>query len=146
MGDIDTDPASSQAANQTVQAQTYYTAEMNGLHQPWTGNVWMNPPYSQPLINEFCETLALKFQRNEFEQAIVLANNATETAWFQTLLNNAEAICLPKSRIKFLTETGNPANTPIQGQTFFYFGPNKEKFKEIFKKFGGVLYVQRDPE
>lgn len=142
MGSIDTDPASCQIANQTVKATTYYTKELNGLTLPWSGNVWMNPPYGQPEIVQFCE--ALKAKRQEFNQAIVLVNNATETGWFQTLLSIAEAICLPKSRIRFLDETGQQANSPIQGQTFFYFGPHKEKFKAIFKQFGGVLYVERD--
>ena len=38
MRTIDTDPASCEIANETVQATTYYTAEQNGLTQKWRGN------------------------------------------------------------------------------------------------------------
>ena len=31
-----------------VPAKHKYTIVDNGLHQPWFGNVWMNPPFSDP--------------------------------------------------------------------------------------------------
>ena len=50
MGDIDLDPATSKRAQRTVKAAKYYTAKQDGLLQPWSGNVFLNPPYKMPLI------------------------------------------------------------------------------------------------
>jgi ParB family chromosome partitioning protein len=127
MGGIDLDPASCEIANSTVGAATFYTAEVNGLEQPWGGRVWMNPPYAQPLISHFSEAVAAKYEAGEIEQACVLVNNGTETGWFQRMLTAADAVCFPKSRIKFLAPDGTPSGAPLQGQAVIYFGPRSGK-------------------
>ena len=43
-GTIDLDPASCDAANEYIEATTYYDAAANGLKQTWAGSVWLNPP------------------------------------------------------------------------------------------------------
>lgn len=140
MGEIDLDPASSDIANKIVEAGVYYTLEENGLGKEWFGRVWMNPPYSGDLISDFCEKLCIHFYHNEITEAIVLVNNATETIWFQGMLNWASAVCFPKGRVKFIDVEGNPTGAPLQGQAILYFGDNKELFKEVFEGFGRVLY------
>lgn len=139
MGSIDIDPASSDIANQTVQAATYFTAETNGLAQEWPGNVWMNPPYAQPLIADFSAALAEKVKVGEVRQACVLVNNGTETAWFQTLLDVASAVCLVKTRVKFVDPNGKPS-APLQGQAVIYIGKESQRFADAFCSFGKVLY------
>ena len=142
MGTIDVDPASSERPNKIVQASTYYTIETDGLKQKWTGNVWMNPPYSQPLIKEFCDLLVKKFLDGEVKQACVLVNNATETGFYQTMLQHCQAVCFIAGRVKFLDKEGNSTGAPLQGQTILYFGENPEAFYSIFSKFGVVLHAK----
>jgi ParB family chromosome partitioning protein len=141
MGTIDTDPASSEFANRTVKAGTYYDAESNGLEQPWSGNVWLNPPYAQPLIQHFAEALADRYVIGQIDEGILLTNNATETRWFQYAIRSASALCFPSGRIKFLDETGKPANTPLQGQCFMYFGNDPESFAHEFSEFGAIVTI-----
>src|SRR5690606_446129 len=44
MGEIDLDPASSQAANKIIKAKKFFDEQADGLSKSWGGNIWMNPP------------------------------------------------------------------------------------------------------
>lgn len=143
MGGIDLDPASSDIANKIVGAKQYFTKTDNGLDKQWAGNVWMNPPYSHPLISQFTSAIADKYSKGEINQACVLVNNATETAWFQELMVVANAVCFIKGRIKYLNELGNVANSPLQGQSVLYMGRNIDEFVVGFTSFGVVLLHER---
>ena len=134
---IDLDPASSEVANRTVKAARIFTAQDDGLRQEWPiGSIWMNPPYSQPLMGQFAEKFASEIRRGS--TGIVLVNNATETAWFQTIAAECSAICFPKSRIRFLDPQGN-LGAPLQGQAIIYCGPDAASFSEAFIGFGLVV-------
>ena len=140
MGSIDTDPASNDIANKVVKAEKYYTIETDGLAHDWHGNVWMNPPYSSDLITKFIEKL--KEQRGNYEQAIILVNNATETQWFYEIVKIASAVCFPKSRVKFYMPDGK-TGAPLQGQAVLYVGNNTEKF---ISAFGGIGWTAKITE
>jgi hypothetical protein len=135
LGTIDLDPASSEIAQARVQAESFFTAEENGLLHDWSGKVWMNPPYTAGLVDEFLEKLCQHYEANEVTEAIVLVNNATETRWFQGAAKTAAAICFPSSRIRFLDPEGNPG-APLQGQAFIYFGSDAQTFCDVFNEFG----------
>lgn len=134
-GHIALDPASSDKAQETVRAAVYFTAENDGLAHDWFGPMWMNPPYAQPLIGQFidkaCTTPDL--------EAIVLVNNATDTAWGQKLLTAAAAVCFPTGRVRFIDPAGN-AGAPLQGQMLAYLGTEPDRFAEVFHGFGTVLH------
>lgn len=136
MGSIDCDPATCEAANRWIKAPLIYTAETNGLENPWRGNVWLNPPYSRDLLPAFAEAVCEKWMDGEIDQAIVLVNNATETAAVQRMLKDCAAVCLIRGRIAFWDETGVPAKKPLQGQIALYFGDDPGQFIAVFSKIG----------
>lgn len=144
MGNIDVDPASSAIANKTIKAKTFYTADDNGLLKAWNGNVWMNPPYAQPLVAQFSEAVSAKYDSKEIKRACILVNNATETAWFQRMLDSAAAVCFLRGRVRFLDPNGDPSGAPLQGQAVIYMGENPFRFTRAFSELGRVLLREKD--
>jgi len=138
MGDIDIDPASSEIANKIVKAKIYYTIKNDGLTKSWAGRVWMNPPYSQPLIVKFSKAFVKKRNDGEITEGCVLVNNATDTQWLQIMLEICDKICFIKRRIRFIDIDGKATGAPLQGQLILYFGKNIQKFNYKFSEFGIV--------
>lgn len=139
MGSIDLDPASSDVANTVVGASAYFTAQDDGLSQDWHGRIWMNPPYAQPLVSQFCAKLRDEYDAGNVTGAIVLVNNATETAWFQRIIGAASAVCFPLARVKFWAPDRVAA--PLQGQAVVYLGNDPAAFIREFAAFGWCARV-----
>lgn len=143
LGGIDLDPATSKAANDKfIRAAQIFTLADNGLKHPWHGRVWMNPPYSQPAVEQFCEKLAASVKAGNVTAAVVLVNNATETGWFRSLADVASAICFPTGRVRFWCP-GKDSATPLQGQAVLYVGPEAARFCEVFQPFGFLTQLVR---
>lgn len=87
MGAIDLDPASSAEANETVEAEKFYTKEDNGLQLPWKGRIWLNPPYGGD-ARLFIERMLKEYKVGNVTAACALLNShPTETKWFQQLFD-----------------------------------------------------------
>jgi hypothetical protein len=137
LGTIDLDPASCQEANEVIKAEKFYTKEDDGLTKTWSGNLWINPPYSRDLMPLFCEKLKKSYFDGDVKNAILVSHNNTDTCWFHTLTSVAKALCFPKKRIRFYR--GSDIASPTNGQTFFYFGTDPKKFAEVFREIGIVV-------
>jgi phage N-6-adenine-methyltransferase len=137
MGEIDVDPASNDHAQKTVRAASYYTAETNGLDKEWHGKVWMNPPYSNPEIQNFVAKLIEEFKSGRCTEAIVLTNNAGDTAWSHALKAAASRWCVTRGRIRFESLT-RESGAGAMGQIFYYFGDDCDRFRDVFGEIGSV--------
>jgi phage N-6-adenine-methyltransferase len=137
LGGIDLDPASSVKAQEVVRAKNFFTKDDDGLAQDWSGRVWLNPPYAQPLIANFAAKTVSEWRAGRVSAAIVLINNSSDTAWFHELAGVASAMCFTRGRIRFLDPDGAEA-VPTQGQTFFYFGGDAARFSARFGALGFI--------
>lgn len=138
LGEIELDPASSLKAQETVKASRYYTKQQDGISKEWSGRVWLNPPYSQPDIQNFADKALSEIQSGRVPEAVILTNSASDTTWFHALAARADAVCFPRGRIKFESPT-RTSNSPAMGQAFFYFGSDRERFFYVFRDIGIIL-------
>ncbi len=132
------DPASHDDAQTVVQARNYFTADDDGLSQKWKGRAWLNPPYSQPQIEQFCEKLVAELDAGNVAAAITLTNNATDTKWAQLLLMRCRSACFYAGRIRFWAPERENA-PPLQGQMLCYFGKEVAAFVRECGPFDVVL-------
>lgn len=142
MGSIDLDPATSEQAQAAIMAGNYFTRDNDGLSHQWFGNVWLNPPYNMPLIEQFIDKTIGEYKSGLVNSAIVLTNNSTDTGWFHKLAQYP--FCLTRGRIQFWN--GEDKLATRQGQAIFYLGDDIDKFVTEFSRFGLVVGRYDNPE
>lgn len=96
----------------------HYTKEEDGLSKPWTGSVWMNPPYGKEIP---------KWVRKAYESAqegatvVCLLPARTDTRWFHEWCVKGELTFL-KGRLKFLNpEQAKPQPAPFPSMICVFF-------------------------
>lgn len=136
IGAIDLDPAGDDAAQQWVQAATYYTPEQDGLTHPWLGRVWLYIPMANK-AGKWTKKAVAEFERSNLTEAIILVKPSLGSKWFQKLAQQFP-VCFPHERIRFLDEQGTPQPKPQQSSAFLYLGPNLERFKQVFGAIGCI--------
>jgi ParB family chromosome partitioning protein len=135
---IDLDPASNRKAQEIIKAKRYYTMSDDGLNHKWSGQVWMNPPYSRDKVSAFTNKLGLEYVAGNVTEAICLVSAYTDAQWFQRLAACSAAICFPKSRVKFIAPKNRIAQ-PTQGQAFMYLGRRVARFQKHFTDVGTIV-------
>jgi hypothetical protein len=138
LGTIDLDPATHIEAQKIVQATRFFTKEQDGLKQEWRGNVWLNPPYARDFIKQFVRKLLDERSAGHVTAAIMLTHSYTSSSWFQDALAVTDAISFPSDRVKFRKLDSDKSGSPTQGQAFFYFGSETDKFLRTFRPLGAA--------
>lgn len=129
-GTIDLDPATNAEAQAIVRATEHYTAQTNGLGREWHGNVWLNPPYSQPLCKEFTRHLIAEYRAGRVTGAVLLVNTSTGARWWHECAAACTRLAFPKGRIQFWHPSGASTRNNRFDQTIFYFGDEPELFEQ----------------
>jgi hypothetical protein len=127
LGGIDCDPASSEVANRTVKATTYYSQADNGLNREWHGRVWLNFPWSHgftPWAAKFAEV----FSAGRMTAGLLLSPG--EMTWCIFRLPPGGSLWFPRNdrRPKFLDGVTNKWIGTRYPPWLAYYGPEKRKF------------------
>jgi len=139
LGVFDLDPCSS--INQPwPMAENNYTKHDDGLGQPWTGRVWLNPPYGL-VAKEWLEKLA------NHGNGIALIFARTETRmFFDTVWDRADALLFIKGRLYFYYPDGNraTANAGAPSVLVAYGKNNTEALENSFID-GKIIHIDQEP-
>lgn len=103
-------------------AAVMYNKHDDGLKQNWGGRVWLNPPYSRPLIELFMRKMV------EHNNGIALLFNRLDSAMMQDLiLKKATSMKILRKRIRFYRPDGTQGESPGCGSILFAFGEYNDK-------------------
>jgi len=105
------------ALPENAKCENYFTPEVDGLKQDWTGVCWMNPPYGRE-IGKWMKK-ALESSRNG-AIVVCLVPARTDTAWWHDYAM--------KGKIEF-----------IRGRLKFGNSKNSAPFPSAIVVFGGAL-------
>lgn len=164
MGGIDLDPASSQAANATVEAANYFTKEDNGLLQLWSGRLFVNHPFSKgekacpvnvskckkkvcrdrgyhihadvPGNSDWINKLVDSYHSGDVTEALAICYSSTSEAWFQPLTKFPQCYLAP--RTNYYDAKGNKISGVTKGSVITYLGDNVAGFYEHFCDMGTI--------
>lgn len=95
------------ATADNAKCERFYTKEDDGLTQPWTGRVWMNPPYGRT-IGHWMRKAYLSAQQGATVVCLVPAR--TDTAWWHDYAAKGNVRFI-RGRLKFGGHQ-NPAPFP----------------------------------
>lgn len=116
LGPFDLDPCS--PMNRPFDtASVHVTKEQDGLQCDWgTGRVWLNPPYSRPLIEEFVKKMA------EHDNGIaLLVNRQDNVMWQEVIFPTAASMLFMRHRVKFIHPEGKKSS-PFTGSCLVAWG------------------------
>lgn len=103
LGEFDLDPCSPVVRPWDTAKNHYSLADGDGLALPWSGRVWLNPPYGNKTF-DWLKKLA------DHGQGVALIFARTETKGFHAeIWEKAHSIFFFKGRLVFLDVNGEPA-------------------------------------
>ncbi len=148
---IELDPASSEEANEVVQAETFYTEEQDALSLTWSKHpvtIYLNSPGgkkgNKSMTGLFWDKLMRHRDAGLVSEAIFmgfsLEHLAVTQAYEPSLCDFP--FCIPRKRIRFVSPEGN-FNSPTHSNVIAYIpgvDNNTSKFKKVFSQLGKIMH------
>jgi hypothetical protein len=159
LGTIDLDPATDEAATQTIRATQTYCQREDGLHQHWHGRVFLNPPGGlvdphtllqlQPKTHAkgalssaavWWAKLVHEYSAGRVTQAIYVSFNLESMLNTQKFGAPIQAcpFCVPRKRLSYPSSCGEKSASPPGASAIVYLGPDPTLFESVFSEVGYV--------
>lgn len=104
------------AMPENAKCKRFFTPEMDGLKQEWTGVCWMNPPYGRQ-IGKWVRK-AYESARDNLATVVCLLPARTDTRWFHDYILPHAEVQFIKGRIKF---GGAKENAPFPNMLVTFY-------------------------
>ena len=122
LGPFDCDPCAAPLSVRPFNiAPLCWTKEEDGLQKDWQGVVWMNPPYSMPLLRQFCEKMAA-----HHNGIALLVNRQDNILWQEIIFPSASSMIFMRHRIKFINPDRESSN-PFTGSCLVAWGAESDR-------------------
>jgi len=131
VGSFDLDPCSG-AESSPFAAETYTEAD-DGLAQPWHGNVWANPPYSE--MWDWTDKAIEAVTAGGAESVCFLCKGDSSTDWWQCAAMHATVICAIDHRLSF----GDGENSAPFASHVVVFGESTPELEAELREHGTLL-------
>jgi hypothetical protein len=107
------------------------------LEQPWSGFVWMNPPFG--IRNGLLPWLEKFFAHGN---GIALVPDRTSAPWWQRFASGADSILFVAPKLKFIGPSGSPGKSSAQGTCLMAKGPQGHDALSVARAHGlGTLLI-----
>lgn len=131
---FDLDPCSPGPGLCWVPALRLYTIKDDGLSQPWSGLVWLNPPFGGrhghiPWLRKFLD----------HGNGIAIVRAYTSAGWFHDDAIRVDTMVFPRGKTKFIRPDGSVGTAPGHGIVLLGMG---EVANAALSKCGLGLFVR----
>ena len=103
-------------------ANKCFTKEIDGLSKVWEGRVFLNPPYTNPIIKHFVRRLA-----DHGNGIALLYARCDNKMFFEDVFNRAASIKFLCDRIYFFRPDGTKGDRPGCGSVLIAYGKECDK-------------------
>jgi phage N-6-adenine-methyltransferase len=140
VGGFDLDPAS--GCEPVAIAEDTYTKEDDGLSCKWYGDVWCNPPYSNP--SAWLEKSVREHRtENNTDRILLLLPARTNTNYFSNNIEYADYVMFFGSKVSFMKDGNSQPDALPTPVMLMVFGEVNEQLAEVCNNKGWMVDIEK---